>query len=67
MGDVMGFRGRDCWLFRDGVHMSLEGNPNWFVSIILTMVYYSALALGGGFMVGLAFGAAWAGFKLVAW
>ena len=47
--------------------MSLEGNPGWFVSIILTMVYYSALALGGGFMVGLAFGAAWAGFRLVAW
>lgn len=47
--------------------MSLEGNPSWFVTIAITTAYYSALALGGGFIVGLAFGAAWVGFKLVAW
>ena len=41
--------------------------PGVIFTLIITMIYYAAMALGGGFIIGLAFGAAWAGFKLVAW
>lgn len=47
--------------------MSFSGIPSLFVSIVLTAIYYAAVAMGGGIICGLFLGAVWAGIRLFPW